>query len=877
MSRRTMILVAGLATFAVVRAEVEGERTVFAHYMTCFAPSVEECKRQIRMAQQYGVDGWALNCGNWKRQDPKTGEWKPFDGYVEKAERCFRAAEELGTGFKFFFSPDGDLHSYTNNFHADMLLTWKDHPNHFRYNGKPLLSGWGGGNLKNEKYKFAREDLAARGVTDFVLVPELGAKRNVMYASKDLQQRQVFGERSFTCDGQFIFGCDNTSRELSEVLSNGRFAALQAGKVFMAGPCPAYNSSNLRDYHGLAGYASEWQGICADQPELIEVVTWNDYAEDSGLMPGGPDYRPRWIANRTFTQRDESFLDLTAYYAAAYKAGGVMQPITQDKIYTAYRSRPKSMTRVYRPDPEQGPKGPRWIDLRDEYLQIHDDVQDCVYATVMLTEPADVTIRQTVGAQGDGAVVTRRMPAGVHTLEAPMVKGATPEFLVVRGGRKLIEVAGRRQIAARETIRNAHAMKWDGNHRVWSAGSVAGDPVLTLTTPAGGKTEWTLPEGFRPGSYNFRIRYVSDETEESRYTLYVDVPWMQKENEKATPVMLPLYLPPTGGKVLEQGFLLSVTPGATGIRIAKDDVKGQVYMYNNGQRYLSDFDYSDYGTAKVLSVSLIPNAITRPGAAPNPFPEMVEIPGGTFTMAANAREADEGRPREVTLSPFLMGRYEITNREFEEFMPEHRSHRTELSWRDRDPVIYVAWREAADYCNWLSAREGLSPAYDAANDYALVKGAKGYRLPTEAEWEYVASGRGENRTYPWGEEPPTQERCNCAPEEVTLQQENLTRPARELKTAPVGSYPKGVSRDGVHDLAGNVCEWCSDQYHYDRFVEGTDPVCTEPARSGRMNFKSIRGGSFGYYGMSQRCCDREFNNPGYRGYIYIGFRVVKPQ
>ena len=554
-----------------------------------------------------------------------------------------------------------------------------------------------------------------------------------------------------------------------------------------------------------------------------------------------------------------------------------MQPITQDKIYTAYRSRPKSMTRVYRPDPERGPKGPRWIDLRDEYLQIHDDVQDCVYATVMLTEPADVTIRQTVGAQGDGAVVTRRMPAGVHTLEAPMVKGATPEFLVVRGGRKLIEVAGRRQIAARETIRNSHAMKWDGNHRVWSAGSVAGDPVLTLTTPAGGKTEWTLPEGFRPGSYNFRIRYVSDETEESRYTLYVDVPWMQKENEKATPVMLPLYLPPTGGKVLEQGFLLSVTPGATGIRIAKDDVKGQVYMYNNGQRYLSDFDYSDYGTAKVLSVSLIPNAITRPGAAPNPFPEMVEIPGGTFTMAANAREADEGRPREVTLSPFLMGRYEITNREFEEFMPEHRSHRTELSWRDRDPVIYVAWREAADYCNWLSAREGLSPAYDAANDYVLVKGAKGYRLPTEAEWEYVASGRGENRVYPWGDEPPTTELCNFAPASVSLQQEYLTRPARELKTAPVGSYPKGVSRDGVHDLAGNVCEWCTDRYHYDVWPEGTDPVDETPPRSGRQNFRAIRGGSFGYYNMSQRVCDREYNSPRYQGYIYIGFRVVRPR
>ena len=181
---------------------VEGQNTVFAHYMTCFTQTVPDVKREILLAQQYGIDGWALNCGNWKRQDPKTGEWKPFDGYVEKSTRCFKAAEELGTGFKFFFSPDGNLHSYTNNFHADMLLMWKDHPNHFRYDGRPLFSGWGGGNLKNEKYRFAREDLNARGVADFLLVPELGPKRNVMYASKDLAARQVYGDPNFMCDGQ---------------------------------------------------------------------------------------------------------------------------------------------------------------------------------------------------------------------------------------------------------------------------------------------------------------------------------------------------------------------------------------------------------------------------------------------------------------------------------------------------------------------------------------------------------------------------------------------------------------------------------------------------------------------------------------------------
>ncbi len=866
-----MLVLAAMAALAG-NAETGGQHTVFAHYMTCFGLSVDSYKREMMLAQQYGVDGWALNCGNWKKQDPKSGEWKAHEGYVGSAAKIHQAAKELGTDFKLFFSPDGSLAAYTNGFHASMLLDYLGHPNQFKYDGKPFFSGWGGGNFKNAKYDFVRKDFRARGVGEICLVPELGPTRNVMYATKDLVANSVFRDPEFNCDGEFVFGCDNTSRELTEFLSNSRYAALKAGKLFMAGPCPAYNSSNLRDYHGLAGYASEWAAIAADQPELIEVVTWNDYAEDSGLMPGGVDFRPAFIGNRNSLQRDESFLDLTAYSVAAYKSGGVYPTITQDKIYTAYRTRPISMTRVYKPDPEQGEPG--WVDLRNTYLQIHDDVRDNVYATVALTAPAKVTIRQKKGLFG-GATVTKTLPAGIHTLEAPMVKGATPEFVVERGGETIIEVVGRRMIQEKETELNSHALGYDGIHRVWTGGSVAGKPVCTFEAKDG-RTEWKLPEDFKCGSYNFRVRYSNDENEESRYTLYVDVPWMDPKAERFMPVMIPLYLPPTGGAVREEGFLFTVTPGATGIRIVKEDVKGKVYCWNNGKRYLSKFDYSDYGTAKIESVALVPNEIAKRGEPPKPYPETVAIPGGTFTMAAKAVEADEGKPREVDISPFLMGKYEVTNREFEEFMPGHASHRTEISWRDRDPAVYVAWQEAAEYCNWLSAKEGLAPAYDATNDFKLVKGAKGYRLPTEAEWEYVATGRGENRVYPWGDEKPTYDLCNCAPESVTLQQENLTRPARELKTAPVGSYPKGVSRDGVHDLAGNVCEWCADRYHYDYWPEGQDPVDETPPRSGRQNFRSIRGGSFGYYGMSQRCCDREFNSPRYQGYIYIGFRVVKP-
>ena len=112
-------------------------------------------------------------------------------------------------------------------------------------------------------------------------------------------------------------------------------------------------------------------------------------------------------------------------------------------------------------------------------------------------------------------------------------------------------------------------------------------------------------------------------------------------------------------------------------------------------------------------------------------------------------EADELPAHPVKLSGFAIGKYEVSNAEFERFWPEHRQWRDGYSWRDREPVIYVDWRDAARYCNWLSKQSGLAVVYDEKTWAADAK-ANGFRLPTEAEWEYVATGRGENREYPWG-------------------------------------------------------------------------------------------------------------------------------
>lgn len=147
---------------------------------------------------------------------------------------------------------------------------------------------------------------------------------------------------------------------------------------------------------------------------------------------------------------------------------------------------------------------------------------------------------------------------------------------------------------------------------------------------------------------------------------------------------------------------------------------------------------------------------------------------------------------------------------------------------------------------------------------------RGFRLPSEAQWEYVATGRGENRRYPWGDEPPSRKHANLPPDPLGL--DPYTRIGAGSGTTPAGSFPAGASRDGVLDLAGNVSEWCTDTYLDERPRSGRNPVET-----GASPYRSIRGSSFGYYNSDAENTAREFNHPGYPGYIYIGFRVALPE
>ena len=201
---------------------------------------------------------------------------------------------------------------------------------------------------------------------------------------------------------------------------------------------------------------------------------------------------------------------------------------------------------------------------------------------------------------------------------------------------------------------------------------------------------------------------------------------------------------------------------------------------------------------------------------------MVRIPGGPFRRGVDDRRGlDEGPARSIHLRPFLIDRCEVTTRRFGEFVAAtgrvtaaEADSSVSRSWRSPGgrgaaepdhPVVYVTWDEARAYCGW-----------------------RGVRLPTEAEWEKAARG-SDGRQWPWGPRP-----------EASLA--NAWGPGDPYSgTSPAGSFPAGASPYGVHDMAGNVWEWCADWYDPDYYVVAPR---RDPPGPERGRLRVARGGSW---------------------------------
>lgn len=201
----------------------------------------------------------------------------------------------------------------------------------------------------------------------------------------------------------------------------------------------------------------------------------------------------------------------------------------------------------------------------------------------------------------------------------------------------------------------------------------------------------------------------------------------------------------------------------------------------------------------------------------------LQRPQGSFRMGASRREAgrraNESARQVQLVRPFYLASREVTNAEYREFRPAHNSGSAEGQSlnADNQPAVNVSWEDAARYCNWLSSREGLPPAYAEVNGHvqAVLPLTTGYRLPSEAEWAYVArkQGRQTELTYPWeGSFPPPAVSGNFADASIADTLANTVPDYNDgyRVAAPVGSFT--ARPQGFYDLGGNVAEWIHDYY-----------------------------------------------------------------
>lgn len=244
----------------------------------------------------------------------------------------------------------------------------------------------------------------------------------------------------------------------------------------------------------------------------------------------------------------------------------------------------------------------------------------------------------------------------------------------------------------------------------------------------------------------------------------------------------------------------------------------------------------------------------------------------------SARRSNETEyPVELRRS-FLMSEKEVTNAEFRKFRAAHDSglYQTTSLNGDDQPAANVSWEDAARYANWLSQQEGLAPAYREQDGkvVAVAPLTNGYRLPTEAEWEFVARYEAGQRQpdqpllYPWGDAmPPPKESGNFAHDGSNLPFAIPGYVDGYPASAPVGKFAPNKAR--VYDLGGNVAEWCHD--FYDVPVAGAPLVDPTGPASGR--FHVIKGASWRSGSVTE--LRLSFRDYAEKPRDDLGFRVVR--
>ena len=265
-----------------------------------------------------------------------------------------------------------------------------------------------------------------------------------------------------------------------------------------------------------------------------------------------------------------------------------------------------------------------------------------------------------------------------------------------------------------------------------------------------------------------------------------------------------------------------------------------------------------------------PTATRKPAPTAAPtrvyVPAMVLVEAGSFEMGAADGLPDEQPVHTVRITrSFHMGACEVTFDEYDRFCTDTSRRRADDGGRGRGtlPLLNVDWYDAVAYCNWLSEREGLVPCFSGTGKRTECDFlATGYRLPTEAEWEFAARGGRQSRGFMYA--------GSDDPDEVAWYE------------ATAGDQPRPVGQQlpnelGLYDMSGNLFEWCWDWYARDYYASSPEadplgppaPKTTKPWELVRVR----RSGSWREKAENVRATFRSYDTASYVG--DNGFRVVR--
>jgi formylglycine-generating enzyme required for sulfatase activity len=441
----------------------------------------------------------------------------------------------------------------------------------------------------------------------------------------------------------------------------------------------------------------------------------------------------------------------------------------------------------------------------------------------------------------DGQLVVRSSPAGANVTIGGVYRGRTPL-----------------DVAVRPDVPQAVAVSRDGYTaatREFSVGSGARQVVELALTPILGDVIVRA----RPSGAELFVDSVSKGSAEQTLRLPATAHVIEIRKQGYAPYRATVTPRPNLPQNIDVTLLEGVAATAASAPLANNPA----------------------GTAAAAAAAAAPAIIAlTPTIRAHGGIDLKLVPAGSFTMGSPRREAGR-RANESQRSVDLQRRFyvslrEITNAQFREFRGDHRSGfvgQTTLEL-ERQPVVNVSWQDAATYCNWLSAQDGLTPAYEAKGGklVAIAPLPNGYRLPTEAEWEWIArSGGGGLRKYPWGDSLPV-------PPGAGNYADRLAQPLVPqfladyddgyAVTAPVGSF--GANPLGFFDIGGNVAEWTHDLY---TVQPAGGAVSVDPVQGGEGGLHPIRGSSWKHSGVTElRLTFRDYGDNKRND---VGFRIAR--